>query len=76
MSLLAYHFHGSVAVILSKTAQNLLIKAATENTNERASRKKNIGGRHEEAAFFFFVFFFKLEYPLQPAEKRPQDGQV
>lgn len=58
MSLPAYHFHGSVAVILSKTAQKLLIKAATENTNERErAGKKNVkktGGRHEEAEGFFF----------------------
>lgn len=57
MSLPAYHFHGSVTVILSKTAQNLLIKAAAENTNERERAGKKTGGRHEEEAGFFFVFF-------------------
>lgn len=63
MSLPAYHFHGSVTVILPKTAQNLLIKAAAENTNERerVGKKKKSGDDKRRRLFFFF---FKLEYPL------------
>lgn len=57
MSLPAYHFHGSVAVILSKTAQNLLIKAATENTNERErAGEKKMGDDMRRRLFFLFFF--------------------
>lgn len=40
MSLPAYHFHGSVTVILSKTAQNRLIKAATEAADGKIKGKR------------------------------------